>query len=294
MAAHVELEGARRPKRADLIRAQLFNRARQAGIWLGHSETRLQLLWRDLAATAHVIPSTHSGNVEVVDAESLLIDVYSRLERCWTNVATALTQVANPSVIANDRSLLLELHADLFGMREMLSHLEQDCNSAKQYLRSRSGYIEESSLITQILVTEKKVDILKAQLDASKREIGKFEESLRNSQNLRALMVSRYVQTPHLPSVDHGRCCPLYDTGFLALDSIPTPCGHFYHLFCLAILLSVRTDCDYHGCGAHFPRVWLESFGFLAIEDTDFASRKTSNSTLTDTIGMTHGLATIS
>ena len=96
------------------------------------------------------------------------------------------------------------------------------------------------------------------------------------------LQVPKRIHVPRVPPSDDGRKCEMCGAGFPASEIQTAPCGHYYHLFCLAIRVAIIPDCCRTVCREPFPPCWLQAYGFPSYVQSESESESSDGSSSDD------------
>lgn len=276
MSSDLSLRISPRPSRIAAILANKLRLANDAGGMLGRAEVRERMLREELEQQDPTLPEEGEVGSEVAELEGILRDTHSRYLLCAKSVKAALTQANNIDATTVDHEVRRDTRANLLELREKLAELKRERSRAETNLRNHEDFPDFYSLIALLLEAERETAFLSEVLDEQRAENELVEDVLKDYGLHTHLTLSRKVHYPRVPAADDGRRCEMCNQGFPAKEVLISPCGHFYHIFCLAIRVAVYKDCCRQTCREPFPPCWLRNFGFPSIVQTETESETTS------------------
>lgn len=140
--------------------------------------------------------------------------------------------------------------------------LKEERAAAETKLREMEGFESFRSVLVLLLEAERKTDFLRQDWHELEADHGITGDPLRDYGDHTLLTLSSRIPTPRVRAPEDGRRCEMCGEGFPAKEVITSPCGHHYHLFCLAIRVRLYPECCRAGCTLLFPHYWLLTFGF--------------------------------
>ena len=146
-----------------------------------------------------------------------------------------------------------------------MAELRWERSRAETNLRNHPGFNEFNSLLAYLLEAEHELAHLCEVIDELEAEKVLVLETLNCYSDHTHLKLLRRIHNPRVPAPDDGRRCKMCDLRFPANEVQFSPCGHFYHLFCLAIRVAIYLDCSRQPCREPVPPCWLQNFGFPSI-----------------------------
>ena len=275
--ARLNVSPSPRPSRVSAILAHKCRLANEAGNSLSLGEVRERMLREELKIENPSLPEEGKGCSEVAELEEILRDVHNRYEFCATSVKDAITQAESIDATTIDPDIRSETRANLIDLREKMFQLRQDRSRAETNLRNHPGFNEFNSLLALLLEAERESSYLREVLEELQAENDLVLETLNSYAEHTHLKLSRRIHNPRVPAFDDGRRCEMCDHGFPANEVQISPCGHFYHLFCLAIRVAIYPDCSRQSCREPFPPCWLRNFGFPSFAESESSTDGSSD-----------------
>lgn len=251
-----------RPSRIASILIHKRELARNAGNRVAIARAREAILNKEYQLQQPALPEEGVGSHAVIEADGLLRDTHERYVRCSASVKDAVIQAQRIDAMTHDASVRLETRANLQELRENLLELEHDRMHAERVLRDLPGYVENSCVLATLLEAQRELEKLQEEYKELEAEHALAVDTLRSYGNHTQLSLSKRIPAPSIPLADDGRRCEMCNTGFPAREVETTPCGHFYHIFCLAIRVAMYPECCHVGCRVPFPQCWLQNYGF--------------------------------
>ena len=266
-----------RPSRVSAILAHKCRLANEASRSLSLGEVRERMLRDELVLETPSLPAEGEGCSELAELEEVLRDVHHRYELCAHSVKDAISQAKNIDATTVDLEVRSETRANLIDLREKMFELRQERSRAETNLRNHAGFNEFNSLLALLLEAERESSFLREVLEELQAENDMVLETLNSYAEHTQLKVSRRIHNPRVPVPDDGRRCEMCDHGFPANEVQISPCGHFYHLFCLAIRVAIYPDCSRQSCREPFPPCWLRNYGFPSMVESDSSTDGSSD-----------------
>ena len=229
------------------------------------SEEKLRILKEEFAVEEPVISEVGSCFNALAEAEAILRDTHLRFKQCYESVKDAVVQAAMIDSATADPAVRFETRANVISLREKMRQLREDRARAESTLRNMDGYGSYRSVIVLLLEAERKTDIDREEWQEMEADQFLTIEILRRYSEHTQLTLSSGVLHPSTIAEGDTRRCEMCGTGFPADEVITTPCGHYYHLFCLAIRVAVDPECSKAACSLPFPIPWMQTFGFPSI-----------------------------
>ena len=278
MSSEPAIRTSPRRSRISAIRGHKLRLANDAGNRLALTEVRERMLREELAAQGPSLPDEDERCTEIAELEGILHDTHNRFMLCADSVKVALAQANKIDATTVDPEVRKETRANLLDLREKLSELKRERSRAETNLRNHSGFSTFSSLIAMLLEAERETAFYLEVVDEQRAEYELVGDILDNYAVHTHLSLSRRVHAPKVPAVDDGRRCEMCDEGFPASEAQKAPCGHYYHIFCLAVRVAVYPDCSRQACREPFPLCWLRTYGFPSFVPSESESVTTSGS----------------
>lgn len=251
------------------ILSHKFRMANDAGRNLGLAEVRVRLLKEELTLVQPSLPEEGEVINEIAEAEGILHDIHSRYLSCTESVKDAICQASHIDATTSDPAVRFETRANLNDLREKQTELKQERFMAEQSLRSKPGFASHRSVLALLLEAERDVDLLREELQELQAEHALAAATMSSVAEHTRLTLSGRIHFPRNPVPDDGKRCEMCDTGFPAGEFQTAPCGHYYHIFCLAIRVAMYAECCRPGCRTAFPPCWMRSFGFPSAANSE-------------------------
>ena len=228
------------------------------------------------------LPEEGAQRNAVLEADGVLRDVHSRYLLCVASVKDALTQAQRIDAMTSDAIVRMDSRANLMELREKQLELHHDRLRAERDLRALPGFQDSSSVLAKLLDARRELEKLKEEYHELQADRRMAADTLRNYGEHTQLSLSKRIHLPRIPLPDDGRRCEMCNTGFPAGEVEISPCGHFYHIFCLAIRVAMYPECCGRGCTVPFPPCWLQNYGFPSqtVVESDRGSSSTDNDSI--------------
>ena len=275
MASGTARSGSPQPSRMSAILSYKFHLASDAERRLGFAEVHEQMLKEEFLREIPTLPEEGEGSNALCEAEGILRDTHTRYLLCAESVKIAETQSDNIDAATVDLAVRSETRANLVDQREKLAALKRERSAAEDTLRGVPGFASHPvPVVVMALEAERHSEMLRGELEELQAEHRLAVDTLNSHVEHTQLSLPRRVPMPRIPVVDDGRRCEMCNTGFPASEVEIAPCGHFYHIFCLAIRVAMYPECCHSGCRLPFPPCWLRNYGFpsVALSDSDTES----------------------
>lgn len=269
-----------RPSRIATIVSHKNKLASDVAVELGLAEDRLRKMKANFEGEVPALPEEGAERDVVAEAEGILWDTHCRFEMCAKSVKDAVAQARNIDATTGDSVLRTETRANLMDLRDQYAQLKHDRSVAEGLLRAQPGFSLRPSLIITLLEAERETERLRYELGELQGEYALALDTIHNYEDHTHLRLTRRIQVPRVPLPDDGRRCEMCGAGFPASDAQISPCGHFYHIFCLAIQVAMVPECCRQTCREDFPPYWLETYGFpcVAVTESEMESIPASSS----------------
>ena len=260
-----------RPSRITAILTHKFRLSSDAGRNLGLAEVRERMLREELELEQPSVPEEGATISALAEAEGILRDTHGRYLLCAESVKDALTQARNIDATTADPVVRRETRANLMELREKLAALKLERSLAEEALRRLPDFADHRSVIAMLLEAERDTQTASEKLEELRAEHSLAVDTLRYYGEHTQLSLSKRIPAPVDPAPDDGRRCVMCNDGFPAIEVETAPCGHFYHIFCLAIRVAMYPECCHDSCRLPFPVLWMRSYGFpnVALSDSD-------------------------
>ena len=198
----------------------------------------------------------------IICLENILCDSHMRHLMLAESMEDESSAAANVDAQTSDPIVLMDAEANMLELKEKLAGLKLQRLRAEINLRNHAEFPTFNSLIATMLDAEREVLFLREVLGEVEAEYDLVLNTLNSCGDHVQLRLSKEIHTEDIPAEDGGRRCEMCDMGFPASEQIVSPCGHFYHIFCLAIRVAITPDCCRATCREPFAPCWMLNFGF--------------------------------
>ena len=282
MPSSVARPSSPRPSRISDILTHKFRLSSDAGRRLGLAEVRERMLTAEFHAEVPMLPEEGVAADDYMEVEGELRDIHNRYLRCAKSVEDATLQTSQIDATTSDPAVREETRLNLLELKEKLFQLKCQRARAESELRNHAGYGLGRSVLLELLEAERDIDTFRKDLEELKTEHDLAVATLRSYRDHTTLRLSSRTISPRNSNTDETRRCEMCGIGFPAHEVEISPCGHLYHIFCLAIRVAMYPACCRQGCREPFPARWMLSYGFPAVRDSETETESVEGTSSSD------------